>query len=106
MIFARVRAMLNGFPLFAADFSFSNLAHVSPSPHASPEAVARVLAEFREMRGFSPTLGQAARLFHVTPEECHGILDTLVANGLLEIADGRYRLPRERVSLASDGPTL
>lgn len=85
---------------------------VSPSPHPldikprplsirtldrrrSQEDVRnRIRGEFVEMRGFSPTLEQAARLFDLSREECGGILTTLVSEGALKRdPDGRYRLP-------------
>jgi hypothetical protein len=54
----------------------------------------RVRGEFIEMRGFSPTSAQAARLFDLPQDECDRILKRLVAEGFLhQSADGRYRLP-------------
>lgn len=54
----------------------------------------RIRGEFIEMRGFSPTLEQAARLFDLSRDECSGILASLVQEGALKHdADGRYRLP-------------
>jgi hypothetical protein len=56
-------------------------------------AVDRVRGEFREMRGFSPTLPQAAKLFNLSVEECDRILMFLVQDGsLLKGDDGRFRL--------------
>jgi hypothetical protein len=56
------------------------------------EVVARVRGEFVEMRGFSPTIEQAARLFALTVEDCARVLRTLVQEGfLLCTPDGRYR---------------
>jgi hypothetical protein len=61
---------------------------------APAQVVDRVRGEFVEMRGFSPTMEQAARLFHLTPEECQSILGNLVQEGFLRrMPDGRYRLP-------------
>ncbi len=58
------------------------------------DVVARVRGEFVEMRGFSPTVEQAARLFDLPAEECTKILGGLVQEGFLRrTADGRYRLP-------------
>ena len=52
----------------------------------------RVRDEFTEMRGFSPTLPQAARLFNVPVEECARVLTKLVQEGSLhQDQDGRYR---------------
>ena len=62
----------------------------APSPRAT---VDRVRGEFAEMRGFSPTLAQAARLFDLPPDECDRVLGALVQDGSLRrCADGRYRL--------------
>ena len=55
---------------------------------------ARVRCEFVEMRGFSPTIQQAARLFQINPDECGRLLTRLVQEGFLrQTPDGRYRLP-------------
>ena len=52
----------------------------------------RVRGEFAEMRGFSPTLPQAARLFNLPVEECARVLAALVQDGSLRRDDdGRYR---------------
>jgi DNA-binding IclR family transcriptional regulator len=49
------------------------------------------------MRGFSPTVDQAARLFQVSREECVRVLKLLVDEGFLkQTADGRYRLPSQQ----------
>jgi len=54
--------------------------------------VERIRSEFVEMRGFSPTLAQAARLFDLPAQDCGMILDRLVHDGFLHrTADGRYR---------------
>jgi DNA-binding IclR family transcriptional regulator len=58
------------------------------------DVVNRVRGEFAEMRGFSPTVAQAARLFDLSPEECDRVLQSLEKEGyLLRTPDGRYRLP-------------
>jgi len=55
--------------------------------------VERVRGEFAEMRGFSPTLAQAARLFDLPAEECDRVLNALIQDGSLRRSeDGRYRL--------------
>jgi hypothetical protein len=52
----------------------------------------RVRGEFTEMRGFSPTLPQAARLFNLPIEECARVLTKLVQEGSLhQDDDGRFR---------------
>ena len=58
------------------------------------DIIDRVRGEFVEMRGFSPTIQQAARLFDLSVDECGRILSGLVDEGFLKYtADGRYRLP-------------
>ena len=59
-----------------------------------PDVVTRVRGEFFEMRGFSPTVEQAARLFDLSMDECRGVLSSLEREGFLRrTPDGRYRLP-------------
>jgi hypothetical protein len=61
---------------------------------APPDVAERVRCEFVEMRGFSPTVEQAARLFQLNAEECRDILKRLVDEGFLRhTPDGRFRLP-------------
>ena len=43
----------------------------------------RVSAEFTEMPGLRLTVAQAARLFSVDREQCRGVLDSLVSEGVL-----------------------
>ena len=53
----------------------------------------RVRGEFIEMRGFSPTVQQAARLFDLPADVCHDVLTALEREGFLTCTpDGRYRL--------------
>lgn len=60
----------------------------------APAIVDRVRGEFIEMRGFSPTVEQAARLFQLGRDDCSRVLDTLVGEGFLtQTSDGRYRRP-------------
>ena len=62
-----------------------------------PEPIERVRSEFVEMRGFSPTLEQAARLFDLPQEECSRVLTSLASEGFIcRTADGRYRLTTAR----------
>ena len=59
-----------------------------------PDVVTRVRGEFFEMRGFSPTVEQAARLFDLSMDECRRVLGSLEREGFLRrTPDGRYRLP-------------
>jgi hypothetical protein len=53
----------------------------------------RVRGEFVEMRGFSPTVQQAARLFDLPADACRDVLAALEREGFLtRTPDGRYRL--------------
>jgi hypothetical protein len=62
-------------------------------PQSERELVDRVRGEFNEMRGFSPTLEQAARLFNLTKDDCQQIFARLQLEGFLSRgSDGRYRL--------------
>jgi hypothetical protein len=72
--------------------SIPNLSYHRSSARGDVEA--RVRCEFVEMRGFSPTVQQAARLFQINPEECGRLLTRLVQEGFLrQTPDGRFRLP-------------
>jgi len=63
----------------------------------APEVLNRVRGEFIEMRGFSPTMEQAARLFHLSIDECSSVLAGLVQQGFLHrTPDGRYHLVPQR----------
>jgi hypothetical protein len=60
---------------------------------ADQKLVERVRREFSAMRGLSPTLPQARRLFHLGEQECDGIFAQLLHEGFLDLcADERYRL--------------
>jgi hypothetical protein len=60
---------------------------------ADQKLVERVRREFSDMRGLSPTMAQARRLFHVAHEECHRIFAQLLQEGFLDLGpDERYRL--------------
>ena len=64
------------------------------APTYDHDVAERVRCEFVEMRGFSPTVEQAARLFQLKAEECRDILKRLVDEGFLRhTPDGRFRLP-------------
>ena len=66
----------------------------STSPSQQRDVEARVRCEFVEMRGFSPTIQQAARLFQINVEDCGQLLTRLVQEGFLrQTPDGRFRLP-------------
>jgi hypothetical protein len=57
------------------------------------DVTSRVRGEFVEMRGFSPTVEQAARLFDLSRDECSAVLGGLVQQRFLTLTpDGRYRL--------------
>ena len=60
---------------------------------ADQKLVERVRREFSDMRGLSPTLAQARRLFHLADQECYEIFAQLLQEGFLKFgADQRYRL--------------
>ena len=60
---------------------------------ADQKLVERVRREFGDMRGLSPTLAQARRLFHLADQECYEIFAQLLQEGFLDFgADERYRL--------------
>jgi len=62
-------------------------------PDLSDLAV-RARAEFREMPGMCLTPAQAARLWHLSPDEAQSLLLELVRAGFLVRRDGtHYRLP-------------
>jgi hypothetical protein len=68
-----------------------------PGSRSAADIAERVRCEFVEMRGFSPTVDQAARLFQLSREECGRILRGLVDQGFLrQTPDGRFRLPSQR----------
>lgn len=65
-----------------------------PAPRpADQKLVERVRREFSDMRGLSPTIAQARRLFNLPDDECLGIFAQLLQEGFLDLcADDRYRL--------------
>ena len=66
--------------------------------HADQKLVERVRREFCDMRGFSPTIAQASRLFHLANDECLEIFRQLLQEGFLMLcSDDRYRL-RSRIA--------
>ena len=66
--------------------------------HADQKLVERVRREFCDMRGFSPTIAQARRLFHLANDECLEIFRQLLQEGFLTLcSDDRYRL-RSRIA--------
>lgn len=74
--------------------SITSLHYRRASVPAHQDLTERVRCEFVEMRGFSPTVEQAARLFQLDAEECREILKRLVDEGFLRhMPDGRFRLP-------------
>ena len=77
---------------------------VGVAPHQAPadqKLVERVRREFCDLRGFSPTIAQATRLFHLADDECREIFRQLLREGFLVLcADDRYRL-RSRIRSAA-----
>ena len=86
------------FPPSLADIPFRALAmSTARKPSMRVDVTDRIRCEFAEMRGFSPTVDQAARLFQVSRDECVRVLKRLVDEGFLrQTADGRYRLPPQQ----------
>jgi hypothetical protein len=87
------------FPPSLADIQFRALPMPARSRKSSPrgDVTDRIRCEFVEMRGFSPTVDQAARLFQISRDECVRVLKALVDEGFLRLtADGRYRLPSQQ----------
>jgi hypothetical protein len=69
----------------------------APRVPADQKLVERVRREFSDMRGFSPTIAQATRLFHLAHEECLEIFRQLLQEGFLVLcSDNRYRLKSRR----------
>jgi hypothetical protein len=65
---------------------------------ADQKLVERVRREFCDMRGLSPTMAQATRLFHLAHEECLEIFRQLLQEGFLVLcADDRYRLTSRKI---------
>ena len=87
------------FPPSLADIQFKALSMTATRRRSVSlhEVTDRIRGEFVEMRGFSPTVEQAARLFQVSREDCVSIFKTLVDEGFLkQTPDGRYRLPSQQ----------
>ena len=85
------------FPSALADLRFQALSMPATRKPGRAEVTDRIRCEFVEMRGFSPTVDQAARLFQVSREECMQVLRKLVEEGFLRYTpDGRYRLPSQQ----------
>ena len=86
------------FPSPLSDIPFRALSmSTARKPSMRVDVTDRIRGEFVEMRGFSPTVDQAARLFQVSRDECVRVLTRLVDEGFLrQTADGRYRLPPQQ----------
>jgi hypothetical protein len=86
------------FPPSLVDIQFKALSISTPRlPSRAGDVAERIRCEFVEMRGFSPTVEQAARLFQVNRDECMRVLKRLVDEGFLrQTPDGRYRLPPQQ----------
>jgi len=70
-----------------------SLARTPAQSRADQKLVERVRREFSDMRGLSPTIAQARRLFHFADAECLEIFAQLLQEGFLKLcADDRYRL--------------
>ena len=65
---------------------------------ADQKLVERVRREFCDMRGLSPTMAQATRLFHLAHEDCLEIFRQLLQEGFLVLgSDDRYRLKARKI---------
>ena len=87
------------FPPSLSDVQFKAISMPATTRKSSMrgDVTDRIRCEFVEMRGFSPTIDQAARLFQVSREECLRVLSSLVDEGFLKrTTDGRYRLPPQQ----------
>ena len=85
------------FPPSLADIQFRALPMPAKPRKSRGDVTDRIRCEFVEMRGFSPTVDQAALLFQVSRDECVRVLNALVDEGFLkQTADGRYRLPPQQ----------
>lgn len=88
----RTSTRLRSERLFPPDSIFSDT-----SVPGEASLLQRVRSEFLEMQGFSPTLDQARRLFHLPAEACRAALEALISDGFLQCGgDGRYRLAERR----------
>ena len=71
---------------------------------ADQKLVERVRREFSDMRGLSPTLAQAGRLFHLADQECCEIFAQLLHEGFLDLCpDQKYRLKPVRLTRDTTG---
>ena len=87
------------FPPSLSDVRFKAISMPAATrrPSLRGDVADRIRCEFAEMRGFSPTIDQAARLFQVSRDECVRVLTKLVDEGFLKrTTDGRYRLPPQQ----------
>jgi hypothetical protein len=76
---------------------------------AYADVVDRIRTDFNEAPAMELTLGQAARLWHIGPDDCRFVLDALVDAGFLHWTAKRTIARRSRttrVSFADDGQTF
>ena len=86
-----------------APLRMRSLQRPAASRPADQKLVERVRREFSDMRGLSPTMLQAQRLFHLGDQECCEIFAQLLQEGFLDLcADQRYRLKPGSVRLQAD----
>jgi hypothetical protein len=50
----------------------------------------RIRGEFIEMPGLTLTIAQAARLWHLDPQDCKALLERLIADGFLKCHHESY----------------
>ena len=76
---------------------------------AYADVVDRIRTDFNDAPAMELTLGQAARLWHIGPDDCRFVLDALVDAGFLQWTAKRTIARRSRttrVSFADAGQTF
>ena len=65
------------------------------------DVVDRIRSDFNEAPSMELTLGQAARLWHIGPDDCRYVLDALVDAGFLHWTPRRTNARRARKTRVS-----
>jgi hypothetical protein len=68
---------------------------------AYADVVDRIQSDFNDAPAMELTLGQAARLWHIGPDDCRFVLDALVDAGFLHWTPRRTIVRRHRLAEAS-----
>ena len=69
---------------------------------AYADVVNRIQTDFNETPGMELTVGQAARLWHIGPDDCRFVLDSLVDAGFLHWTARRTIARTLRVRVTTD----